>query len=775
MANCEKKPVITFDCADDVRIKKQGITTFGIGLKSGDDAKVSVATAGVKATCYNCEGIDYTGKPFRKAVFLRGGATTIFWFSVFEPGRLEIIVSDTDGNPLAEHAIDVTESDEVETDPFADVASPNKLVWLNSSLGLDDSVVAPFTPATVRNGKIGILGREIKLTNGLPSEIQTLFDDEVKISGVKSDVIASPIVFSVSGEEFSYGIPIVTTRGGCVYSVVKGASDNFDIEINSSVEFDGYCEFSVRLKCVRDVKVDDITLSLPMSKDKTKYFCGLGRQGGRFDGKTDWKWNVDKYQDAFWVGDVCGGIRLRLKGANYRKPLVNIYYDYRKLELPDGWGNSGKGGVKYKNDAFVAYTGDRMFRKGETVGFDFDIVVTPVKETDIGKQFDTRIFHRMFDSDSWLAAAEKEGANVINVHHGNDLCPYINYPFTEIAALKEFTDKAHAKGMKVKVYYTMREISINAAEFKAFRDLDGEIITEKQCDVDIAPWQKETAEYIGKTVGEDVVGAWRQPLKGKKYKGIYDTAVITEGQSRLCNFYAEGLNYLIEKTGIDGIYIDDTAFDRITARRIRRILDKKSGSLIDFHQWNHFLRRGGNTPAMYAEIYPYVDKCWTGEGFDVDGSPEYWLTEISGLPFGLTADMMDSGNRYRGLTFGMTSRAGWETNEDTPSDVYALIDRFGLADAEVVGWWDERSRADCSDERVRVTEFIVGGKSYFAVANFSDEPIETVITIDGKSDLTFVAPEHKGFQRGATLENPINTEGGKGWFLTLAAGKHQCG
>lgn len=68
----------------------------------------------------------------------------------------------------------------------------------------------------------------------------------------------------------------MTTRGGCVYSVVKGASDNFDIEINSSVEFDGYCEFSVRLKCVRDVKVDDITLSLPMSKDKTKYFADWG-------------------------------------------------------------------------------------------------------------------------------------------------------------------------------------------------------------------------------------------------------------------------------------------------------------------------------------------------------------------------------------------------------------------------------------------------------------------------------------------------------------------
>jgi hypothetical protein len=36
-----------------------------------------------------------------------------------------------------------------------------------------------------------------------------------------------------------------------------------------------------------------------------------------------------------------------------------------------------------------------------------------------------------------------------------------------------------------------------------------------------------------------------------------------------------------------------------------------------------------------------------GEGFNYEAAtPEYWLVEISGLPFGLTSDML----RYSGMT-----------------------------------------------------------------------------------------------------------------------------
>ena len=92
-------------------------------------------------------------------------------------------------------------------------------------------------------------------------------------------------------------------------------------------------------------------------------------------------------------------------------------------------------------------------------------------------------------------------------------------------------------------------------------------------------WQKEAAEWIEKNIGDDVICAWRQPLKGEKYKDEYDASVLTEGQSRLCNFYVEGLDYLVKNVDIDGIYIDDTAYDRTTMKRVRKILDKKKARL----------------------------------------------------------------------------------------------------------------------------------------------------------------------------------------------------
>jgi hypothetical protein len=34
----------------------------------------------------------------------------------------------------------------------------------------------------------------------------------------------------------------------------------------------------------------------------------------------------------------------------------------------------------------------------------------------------------------------------------------------------------------------------------------------------------------------------------------------------------EGMNWLTQNVGIDGIYLDDVAFDRVTMKRIKRVL-----------------------------------------------------------------------------------------------------------------------------------------------------------------------------------------------------------
>ena len=51
------------------------------------------------------------------------------------------------------------------------------------------------------------------------------------------------------------------------------------------------------------------------------------------------------------------------------------------------------------------------------------------------------------------------GIKIINVHHANDLNPFINYPFMTADSIKAFADEWHGKGCKVKLYYTIRELS----------------------------------------------------------------------------------------------------------------------------------------------------------------------------------------------------------------------------------------------------------------------------------------------------------------------------
>lgn len=56
-----------------------------------------------------------------------------------------------------------------------------------------------------------------------------------------------------------------------------------------------------------------------------------------------------------------------------------------------------------------------------------------------------RIFHKYTKVKNWIEEAASVMANIINIHHGNDLKPFINYPFVEKDALRDFTEKAHKK------------------------------------------------------------------------------------------------------------------------------------------------------------------------------------------------------------------------------------------------------------------------------------------------------------------------------------------
>lgn len=62
------------------------------------------------------------------------------------------------------------------------------------------------------------------------------------------------------------------------------------------------------------------------------------------------------------------------------------------------------------------------------------------------------------------------------------------------------------------------------------------------------------------------------------------------------------------------------------------------------HMWNHEEERAGDCPCMniYANILPFVDSLWIGEGFDCRKlNPDYIFTEVSGLMYGNMSEMLE--------------------------------------------------------------------------------------------------------------------------------------
>ena len=93
------------------------------------------------------------------------------------------------------------------------------------------------------------------------------------------------------------------------------------------------------------------------------------------------------------------------------------------------------------------------------------LLLTPVRGAGepVRADFATRYFHmqRFVPVEEALRATPSPS---IILHQGNQLNPYINYPFLTINALRAYISEAHAVGAKVKLYYTVRELSTSATE-----------------------------------------------------------------------------------------------------------------------------------------------------------------------------------------------------------------------------------------------------------------------------------------------------------------------
>jgi hypothetical protein len=431
--------------------------------------------------------------------------------------------------------------------------------------------------------------------------------------------------------------------------------------------------------------------------------------------------------------------------------------------MPASWSNDGKGGIRLeagRESYYIgAYSGPRTMHAGETLHYNFVMRVTPFKTIKPAEHFAERYFHKYADLDTIKA----DGANVVNIHHATPINPWINYPFLVVPAMRAYVDAAHQRGMEVKIYDTIRELSDRAPELPMLESLGHEIISGGK---------GGGFSWLQEHLDGDYVAAWHVPENR-------DAAVIDSGQSRWNNYYIEGLDWLARNVGIDGLYLDDVAYDRTTMKRVRKVLEaRRPHPLIDLHSANQFNPRDGhiNSALLYMELFPYIDRLWFGEEFNYEKtSPSYWLTELSGIPYGLMGEMLQNdGNPWRGMLFGMTSRLGWSAGSD-PRPLWKLWDSFGIEQADMIGWWVHDAPVKTGRDDVLATSYVRHGRTLIALASWAPQDTAVTLQIDWKAlglkpgSATLKAPAVAGFQPAAEFKpgDTIPVERGKGWLLIL--------
>lgn len=729
--------------------------------------------------CINTGGTGYDGRPFINIITVPAGKVQALWCGVDVPadavpgvykGTVTIRPA---GLPASTIQLTITVTPKLTVNNGADEPwKQTRLKWLNSTLAQQNEVIAPYTPLELKDSAISLLGRRVRLgRDGFPAQLQTFFTPEMTaLTTEPRDLLTEPLHFhfvTPDGKNLpwrSNGYAITAQEPGKISWQALNTAPGLQMKVNASLEFDGFMDYTVQVVAVQDMQLKDITMHIPLQPDAARYMMGLNRKGGYRPEKIDWKWDVArKNQDGAWIGDVNAGLQFSLRDEHYVRPLNTNFYLQKPLLLPVSWANNNKGGItiepKGKSILVNSYSGERALHKGDTLYFNFHLILTPFHQLNTDFQWATRFYHRYNNLDSIKAT----GATVVNIHHATPINPWINYPFIEHAKMKAYIDEAHRKGLKVKIYNTVRELSNRAYETFPLRSLGHEVYT---------PGPGGGFSWLQEHLGGDYIPAWFVPE-------IKDAAIINSGMNRWHNYYVEGMNWLVQHTGIDGIYLDDVAFDRITMKRIKRVLTQNGHpGIVDLHSANQYNERDGfiNSAMLYMEHFPYLNRLWFGEYFDYErNSPDFFLTEVSGIPFGLMGEMLqDGGNAWRGMVYGMTSRMPWSEEAD-PRPIWKVWDDFGMQGSQMIGYWAPACPVKTNNPEVLATVYKKTGAALISIASWAKEDVTVKLDINwqalgidpGKATIT--APDIRNFQTGQTFtkDSAIPVSRNKGWLLII--------
>ncbi|MBN1421238.1 MAG: hypothetical protein JXP34_20865, partial [Planctomycetes bacterium] len=281
------------------------------GLRGPDGARIPASAF----RCFNFGGTDWLGRPFTEAVRASRGEVVALWIGIDVPdacpaGRYEgafaIRARDI---PAAEVRIALRVSGERIPDRGdRDLWRLARLRWLDSTIGIDDEVTAPYAPLAVDGASVDCLGRTVRFGAGaLPASIR---------AGGR-EILAAPIAFIIeTGEGRIAGSAeprLARASKGTVEWEADSTAGAARIRTRAIMDYDGYVDATIEVAARDAVDVTDMRLEIPLRRDVATYMMGLGRKGGDRPKAWRWTWDIDRANHAVWIGDVEAGLHLKLK------------------------------------------------------------------------------------------------------------------------------------------------------------------------------------------------------------------------------------------------------------------------------------------------------------------------------------------------------------------------------------------------------------------------------------------------------------------------------
>jgi hypothetical protein len=782
---------------------------------------------GVTFSSFSTQGVDYWGRNFSNPIFVNGMLPLWLGFSIDRAalsGLFNISIFVSLSGPKGSNKLLLTVLLTIlDVPPLLDGSDIlPRIHWLNSRLALDDtSVPRPYTPIVTNDtsslpslfllhGKIVEIG-----TNGLPASITTF--------GVSAsppiDNLGNTNILAVGGAYFAISVnggtnltfslwkTLFFTGNGSMYSWMVSATDTTGIvslSVSGSIDATGYLSLECTtqpgplfsLESVSSTSTINFALVMPTRLDNAIYGMGLGILAGYFDHmfpspaatSLRWSWDGVNGNNGLWVGSTTGGILFKLKGED---PLwsASVPYDNKSSPPPPSeWHNNGEGGIELLRDgSMIGFSGSFPFTNSTT--FRSSLLITPVHQLNLTHHYSLR--YAQCDGPRNYTFLAENGATVVNMHQGNIINPFINYPYLTNDQMNETSFEIHSLGMKFSIYNTMRELSNRCAETFAMRAMG---------DCYVPGGNAPGADWLREHVASNFLSAWSTPLPsddgGETF--VLDAAMRVVALSRWNNYYVEGVQQMMRDFEVDGIYLDEIAYDRITMMRIRKLLDTRNG-VIDHHSDSGAFC---DSPAMiYLEHFPFLAKLWYGEGFPYDtATPEYWLIEMSGLAFGLTAEMLrypgETPYHFKGFLFGSSNR--WQSGMDidtittdpfVPVSLWRLWQDVEIENASFFGWWLEDTnlgttalpiRSSVHGDVIKVTTYVLESQAVVALASFASSTVGdltvsltyniSILGFDLTPDYCLSAPLLLPFQPVASkmpLNASFSVKQGQGWIFQL--------